>query len=399
MSEELNNIIENHVENSVLNEDIFEFIKNPEKLNILIQTNGLLNINKHKHNKLIFVYSAPKVGSTSIISSFRIFGIEKLDIIHIHDEKILHVLANITDVTINEIILFNKYLGKDIYVINVYRSPIERKISAFFEKIGSYHFNAEDSEVNKYNVTKIINRFNKIFPWIANGDHFIDKYNIKIPDKFDLVNKYLLVNENNIKYITLRLKDSNEWGSILTNVFGFNIRTIKDYESSNKPIKDLYNTFKLNYKIPINFLNDVINDKYLIYYYSKDELNNYYNEWLSKSTQESISYSYEEYKLYENITIENCHIDKIQSDHYFDEGCKCKACSIKRLEAIGKILRGIEVKERIAHTEAKNELIQKRVIRAKKINNFISKQQTSGGKDFKNDMKSIVLKGNRRFLK
>ena len=159
MSEELNNIIENHVENSVLNEDIFEFIKNPEKLNILIQTNGLLNINKHQHNKLIFVYSAPKVGSTSIISSFRIFGIEKLDIIHIHDEEMLHVLANVTNVTINEIILFNKYLGKDIYVINVYRSPIERKISAFFEKIGCYHFNAEDSEVNKYNVTKTINRW------------------------------------------------------------------------------------------------------------------------------------------------------------------------------------------------------------------------------------------------
>jgi len=397
MSEELDNIQKNPINNSAPNVDIFEFVKNPEKLKKLIITNELLNINKHQHNKLIFVYSAPKVGSTSIVSSFRIFGIEKLDIIHIHDEEMLHVLANITDITINEIILFNKYLGKDIYVINIYRSPIERKISAFFEKVGSYHFNAEDSEVNKYNVTKIINRFNKIFPWLSNGDHFIDKYNIKIPDKFDFVNKYLLVNENNIKYITLRLKDSNEWGSILTNMFGFNIRTIKDYESSNKPIKDLYNTFKLNYKIPINFLKDVINDKYLIYYYSEDEINEYYNEWLSKSIQESISYTYEEYKLYEIITIENCHIDKIQFDHYFDEGCKCKACSIKRLETISKILRGIEVKDRIVHIEAKNELIQKRAIRVNKINHFLSQQQPSRGKDFKNAMKSIVSKGNRRF--
>lgn len=397
MSEELDNIQKNPINNSAPNVDIFEFVKNPEKLKKLIITNELLNINKHQHNKLIFVYSAPKVGSTSIVSSFRIFGIEKLDIIHIHDEEMLHVLANITDITINEIILFNKYLGKDIYVINIYRSPIERKISTFFEKVGSYHFNAEDSEVNKYNVTKIINRFNKIFPWLSNGDHFIDKYNIKIPDKFDFVNKYLLVNENNIKYITLRLKDSNEWGSILTNMFGFNIRTIKDYESSNKPIKDLYNIFKLNYKIPINFLKDVINDKYLIYYYSEDEINEYYNEWLSKSIQESISYTYEEYKLYEIITIENCHIDKIQFDHYFDEGCKCKACSIKRLETISKILRGIEVKDRIVHIEAKNELIQKRAIRANKINHFLSQQQPSRGKDFKNAMKSIVSKGNRRF--
>ena len=61
--------------------------------------------------------------------------------------------------------------------------------------------------------------------------------------------------ENKIKYITLRLKDSNEWGRILTNIFGFTISIIKDYESSNKPIKELYSKFKLFYKIPINLLN------------------------------------------------------------------------------------------------------------------------------------------------
>jgi hypothetical protein len=380
------------------NIDKFDFIKNPEKLKMLINTNELLNINKHQHNKLIFVYSAPKVGSTSIVSSFRIFAIEKLDIIHIHDEEMLHVLAKIKDITVNEIILFNKYLGKEIYVINVYRSPIERKISAFFEKIGSYHFNMDDSEVNKCNVTKVINRFNNIFPWIGNGDHFIDKYNIQLPGSFDYINKYLLVMENGIKYITLRLKDSDKWGRILTNIFGFNICTIKDYESSNKPIKELYNNFKLHYKIPINLLNDIINDKYLKYYYSQYEINTYYSEWLSKSTNPRESYNCEEYKLYESISIENCYIDKIQRDHYFDEGCICKACCLKRLETISKILKGIEVKERIVHTEAKSELIQKRVIRANKINNFMQQMPKKvRGKDFKNDMKSIVSKNNRRF--
>jgi len=397
MSEEVDNIQETPEHNNVQNIDIFEFIKNPEKLKKLINMNELLNINKHQYNKLIFVYSAPKVGSTSIVSSFRIFGITKLDIIHIHDEEMLHVLSNIKDITVNEIILFNKYLGKEIYVVNVYRSPIERKISVFFEKIGSYHFNAEDSEVNKYNITKVINRFNNIFPWIGNGDHFIDKYNIQIPNKFDFINNYLLVNENGITYITLRLKDSNDWGRILTNIFKFNIRTIKDYESKNKPIKDLYNAFQFNYKIPINLLNNIVNDKYLKYYYSEDEINKYYNEWLSKSSPERESYTYEEYKIYENITIENCHTDKIQLDHYFDEGCKCKACSIKRLETISKILRGVEVKNRIVHTEAKSELIQKRVISANKINHFINQQKNPSGKNFKNEMKLVISKGNRRF--
>lgn len=396
MTEEIENPLETTIEYTSKS-DIFEFIKCPEKLKKLIDANELLNINKHQHNKLIFVYSAPKVGSTSIVSSFRIFGIEKIDIIHIHDEEMLRVLTNVTDITVNEIILFNKYLGKDVYVINVFRSPIERKISTFFEKIGSYHFNVEDNQVNNYNVTRVINRFNNIFPWIGNGDHFIERYNIKIPDSFDFIKKYLIVIENDIKYITIRLKDSNEWGTILTNIFGFNIRTIKDYESSNKPIKDLYNTFKNRYKIPINLLEEIKNDKSLNYYYSQDELNGYYNNWLVKSTDKRESYTYEQYKLYENITIENCHIDKIQMDHYFDEGCACKACSTKRLATISKILNGVEVKDRIVHVEAKNEFIQKRVVRANRINNIISKlPPKTRGKDFKNDMKSIVFKGLKR---
>lgn len=376
---------------SIETNNIYDFINLPNKLKKLTDTNNLLNIDKYKHKKLLFVYSAPKVGSTSIVSSFRLFGIDKLDIIHIHDEEMLNVLVKVKDVSINEIILFNKYLGKDVYVINVYRSPIERKISSFFEKIGSLHFNVEDFKVNQYNINKVIKRFNNIFPWLGVGDHFIDKYNIQIPNNFDYINKYLLINENGIKYITLRLKDSNDWGRILTNIFGFEIKIIKDYESSKKPIKDLYSLFKKNYKIPINFLNEIINDKYFKYYYSQNEIDIYYKLWNEKSSEAIQSYTYEQFKLYESISIENCHIDKIQLDHYIDEGCICKACSIKRKETVSKIMNGIEIQDRVVHIEAKNELIQKRLTRANRINNLISKIPNKiRGKDFKNDMKSVV---------
>jgi hypothetical protein len=372
----------------------FEFITNPEKIRKLTEANNLLNINRHpQNNKLVFVYSAPKVGSTSIVSSLRLFGIDKVNVIHIHDEEMLKVLAHITDVTINEIILFNKYLQKDVYVINIYRSPIERKISTYFEKIGSYHFNNTDGLVNNYNITKVINRFNNIFPWINVSDHFIDRYNITIPQTFDHNNKHIMLVVNNIKYITLRLKDSNEWGRILTNIFGFHICTIKDYESSNKPINHLYNQFKTHYKIPINLLNEILNDKYFNYYYSDIEKKNYYNEWLDKSSALRNSYTLEQYQLYEELTIENSHIDTIQLHHYFDEGCTCKACSIKRNDTKIKILKGINVKDRIIHNNAKSELIQQRVIRANKINHAISKLPVkTKGKNFKQDLISIVSK-------
>ena len=392
-----NEIINELTNNSNIKKEdnVFDFIKNPKKLELLIKTNELLNVNKNQHNKLLFVYSTPKVGSTSIVSSLRIFGITKINIIHIHDEEMLKVLGHISDISINELILYNTYLGKDVYVINVYRSPIEKKISVFFEKIGSYHFNNQDNNVNNYNIIKVIERFNNIFPWIGIGDHFIDKYNVKIPENFDYTNKYALVYENGIKYLTLRLKDSNEWENILTNIFGFKICIIKDYESLNKPIKDLYNLFKSSYKIPINLLNEQINDKYLKYYYSKEEIQHYYNDWLIKSTAVRDSYTKEQFMLYEQITIENSYLEKIQQDHYFDEGCICSACCMKRVETISKVLRGIEVKERIVHTEAKIELIQKKVIRANrltdKINNIIKKlPPKSRGKNFNSEMHKIV---------
>ena len=391
---------ENVTENAVVDTvSIFEFILNPEKLRLLTEINEKLNISKFPSNKLVFVYSAPKVGSTSIVSSLRIFGTDKISVIHIHDEEMLRILGSVSGVTINEIILYNKHIGRDVYVIDVYRAPIERKISAYFEKIGSYHFNNSDEIVNTYNVNKVIHRFNNIFPHIANGDHFMEKYDIKIPLNFDYSNKYLLVQENGITYIKLRLMDSAIWGTILTTIFGTNIKTIKDYESSNKPIKDLYARFKSEYRIPKNLLDELTTCKYFNYYYSEEERQKYINWWSAKSTINFVPYTSDQFMIYEQLTIDNSHIDFIQINHYMDEGCLCKACSIKRCEMANRLNQGLFVTDRIVHTEAKNELLVKRVERANRINENIARQiqiqlhqpQLKGGrKDFNREMSSVV---------
>jgi len=381
---------------AIYNSNVFDFIKNPDKFKLLTKANELLNINTTKNSRLVFVYSCPKVGSTSIVSSLRIFGMNYLDIIHIHSEDMLRVLCHIEDITINEVILFNKYLGRNVYVINIYRSPIERKISTFFEKIGTYHFNASDEIINTYDISKVIKRFNDIFPHIGLGDHFIDKYDINIPLQFDNIKHYLLVKNNDITYISLRLNDSTMWGKILSNIFGFHICIVKDYESTNKPIKDLYNLFKLHYKIPKNLLDDIMCCKYFNYYYSSEEIQNYYNQWLFKSTDIRNSYTSEEYNIYEDITSNNYHIDYVQSDHYIDEGCGCKACSIKRQEIASNISNGIIVNERIIHTEAKTALINRRVNHVNRINQAIRNiPNRTRGKDFKREMQSVV--GFKRF--
>ena len=306
------------------------------KLRLLLQINDVLKINNTK--PIIVIYSAPKVGSTTLVSSLRIFGLHKFTILHIHDENTLKVLCNVDGITINELILYNALIGNKVYVIDVYRNPIERKISAFFEKIGAFHFNTTDEKINNYPVIKVIRRFNNIFPHISNGDHFMDKYNITLPDQFDFDKKYLIVKNNCVNYIKLRLIDSAQWGAILEEILGIKIGIVPDYQTANKPFKDLYLKFKNFYKIPENYLNDIMKLPCIQYYYSDEERNKYFNLWKAKSIPEYIPYTLEQYDIYCKISQENCVLDKIQTNHYIDEGCLCNLCSKQRMIVANNIL-------------------------------------------------------------
>jgi hypothetical protein len=348
----------------------FDFTTDAKKLQLLEQANNNMHITNASPNSIIFIYSAPKVGSTCLVSTLRLFAIDKYVTIHLHDEEMLKVMTGIQGISVEEIILYNKFLGKDVFVIDVYRSPIERKISAFFEKIGAYHFNNTDANVNKYDVQRVIDRFNHIFPHLANGDHFVDKYNIRIPDRFDFENKHLLLQENGVHYIKLRLKDSHLWNTILSNILKVKLFVVKDYESEKKIIKDLYLDFKKKYKIPKNLLDDVIKCKYLHRFYSEEEIKEYYDMWLAKSGPNVVPYTEQEYKLYEQITMENCHLDYIQKNHYMDEGCRCDACNLKRWEIAQKVFKGINVNDKVRHINAKKELFGRRVATANALNSF-----------------------------
>ena len=72
----------------------------------------------------------------------------------------IKMLYGISEVTINDIILYNEKIGKNVYVIDVFRTPIERKMSVFFEEIANFHFNNSEEDVNNYDVNKVIKRFN-----------------------------------------------------------------------------------------------------------------------------------------------------------------------------------------------------------------------------------------------
>lgn len=299
----------------------------------------------------IFVYTPPKVGSTTLVTSLRVSLGKNYNIIHIHDETMLTVLTGINHVKINDIIMFLSNQGKNVYVIDVYRTPLERKISEFFEKISPYHFNNTPDNITKYSINRITDRFNKLFPHIENGDHYFDKYNISQPIPFDFLNKYTLQIIHQIKYIKLRLCDSHLWSNILSKILLKDIVIIHDYKTQDKPIGTLYNTFKHQYKIPINYIQLIKNDKYFNFYYNELERNKYLDNLYSKTTHTFIPYTSNEFKFYMNLCLENQYINDIDTQHYIDNGCFCVHCSLKRKQMFFKAKAGETKFDKIIHTE------------------------------------------------
>jgi len=332
-----------------------------DKLPFLEQANKkIFNItvgNLPTHKNIIFVYSQPKVGSTSLVSSIRISASNTFNIIHLHDESTFKVILGIENISVNEIIKYNAYLGLNVYVIDIYRSPIERKMSVFFQDIASFHFNNLEENMNNYDINKVIKRFNNIYPFLATKDNYIDSFNISILDSFDFNKKYICQKIDDITYIKLRLKDSSEWGSILTELLKKEIVIVEDYETENKKLNELYKLFKSTYKLPHNYFEELKTCRLLNYYYSEDEKKEYLNKWSEKITNEFVPFNLQLYESYMQISLENQIYNFIEMDHYIDNGCICNHCSLKRSDLLHKAKLGIKIKEKIIHNEIVNAYI------------------------------------------
>lgn len=354
-------------------------------------TDSIEKLFSSSSNNYIFIYTPPKVGSTTLVSSLRISLGKSYNIIHIHDEVMLSVLTGNNGISVNNIINHLALNNKNVYVIDVYRTPIERKMSEFFEKMSPYHFNNLEENINNYSIKRVSDRFNKIFPHIENQDHYCDKYNIEKPVPFDFEKKYTIQIINGISYIKLRLCDSHLWQDILSSIFQSDIVLITDYKTETKKIGDLYNRFKSEYKIPLNFFESIKSCKYFKFYYNISERNEYLNFWKNKIDVSFIPYTSSEFTFYMQLCLENQHINDVQIEHYIDNGCFCNYCSLKRKNIFFRAKKGETNFEKIIHTDVIHEFKEDRI---KKINEIImiKNKSINSNKKFTKNQFSIKIK-------
>jgi hypothetical protein len=322
-----------------------------------------------KHNRpiCIFLYCPPKVGSTTLVTSLRVSFGKLANVIHIHDEVMLNVLTGIKDITVNDIIKYASQVTSKVYVIDIYRTPIERKMSEYFDKL-SFHFNNTEENIINFNTEILIDRFNKLFPYLACSEHYLEKYPISRPECFNVNDKYIIQQNDNIHYLKLRLMDVDEWSTILSKLFNVQVVIINDYFTSNKPLGNKYKAFKEKYKLPLNYYELLENDKNLLFYLNSTERTNYLQSWADKIHNETVfPFSNNEYVLYLDITLKNQFYDKIETNHYIDNGCICKACDMKRKEIYCKALNGECITDRIIHNQCVLNL-KKRILENVKNN-------------------------------
>ena len=231
----------------------------------------------------IIVYCGGKCGSSTLHTTLKKNGYKSYKI---HDNSYFQYVCNIfkrdTNRTIYDVIDFNVQQGKPIYIIDSYRTPIERKISSFFQNVQNHIGNYD-----KKTTDDIISIFNEKLLYELEEYHSIDEvmqhYGLPKFTEFDFKNKYNIVKKDNIIFIKMRLNDINEWSNILSTIFEKNITIHNENLTSDKSINKLYNEFKEAYKVPEKYLNEnLIKDKEFKIYNTKEEQDNYTNRWLNK---------------------------------------------------------------------------------------------------------------------
>lgn len=171
-------------------------------------------------------------------------------------------------------------LNKELYLIDSYRTPFERKMSSFFENI---HKNVPDYK-NK-SCDQLINIFNTQYLNRIEEYHSINpimkEYGVEPFDTFDFKKRYIIKKKGNLVFIKILFSDINNWNVILSEIFNKKIVLHSINISSKKIYSWIYNEFKIKYKTSNSYINNILkNDIEFKIFNTLEDQNIYINKFL-----------------------------------------------------------------------------------------------------------------------
>jgi hypothetical protein len=228
----------------------------------------------------IFICCGGKCGGTTMAYTFHQNGYKTT---HLHSSKHLGNFKSSIDVSHTfDIIDASKQKGP-IYIIDSYRTPVERKISCFFQKIHTYLPNYESMPIQN-----IITYFNENILFTSVGGHhpineFLQNYKMPLFHKFNFKRRYNISHKGNIIFVKVLFSDIKDWGTILSYAVNKEIIIHNANMTEDKSINALYSQFKDVYRLPKSYLSKIENDSEFKIYTPAYEQKKYLKKWTELS--------------------------------------------------------------------------------------------------------------------
>ena len=175
----------------------------------------------------IICMTSGKCGSSTLNTTFKKKGLKSIKVHNKQDFELQFGYDGLID------LINRSSINKTLYLLDSYRTPIERKIASFFQNLHKHVPNYKNKSIkeliaifnNKY--LDNIEEYHSINP-------IMEFYGLEPFDKFDFDKKYVIKKKGNLVFIKILFADINKWDSILSKIFKREIVLVNDNISKKK---------------------------------------------------------------------------------------------------------------------------------------------------------------------
>lgn len=225
----------------------------------------------------VYVFCSGKSGSTSLYEALK----DRFEAIHVHsDFEFRETHSNSGYSSVFELVEESMGKYEQVYFIDAYRMPVERRISSYFQ-----HTTLEACNYNNcITAEKQLDAelaFTETYSSIA---EVFAHFGLSNFSTFDWDRGYNIRHYRNMVFIKLRFADIHLWSQQLSSIFGQPIEMVNSNLSKEKASAELYETIKGRYKIPDKVLEYILltDPEFKIYNRHNDQIK-YFEYWMHRS--------------------------------------------------------------------------------------------------------------------
>lgn len=210
----------------------------------------------------VVILQMGKVGSTALKDSLNLYIKDGRNVIHLHRTKDKKKIAELS--------------GNSLYVTPI-REPVSRNISGFFQHVEKLYPNLSKMGIGELK-REFITTYNHLVPLVWFDEDFYPITGVDVYQySFDKEKKYITIGDVLIFDSSL----SNGAKEKLLRNFLKNpqIKIKNAHVTSERWLGNIYTKFKQEVKLPIEYLDWMLNSKYAKHFFTDQELESIYRRW------------------------------------------------------------------------------------------------------------------------